>query len=193
MTSENMILTLYQAGYSQQSIKQHLQVPLEEIGRVLRGAGQSTRTYHHMQPELSHVLYILMEQNVFYRDVEAYCDISAAAARDWVARRGMNRTGKSRTYQDASDELNFPEFRDFVRLYLAGESFPALICDLRIPDDKVYSLFWYVWHEDLSAQHHAALVARIRSLLRDGHPASAVAHQLRISPSIVRDIARAGG
>lgn len=194
MTSENMILTLYQAGYSQQSIKSRLRLPLAEIGRVLRDAGQSTKTYHHMQTEMSHVLDILMEGNVFYRDIEAYCDIAAGAAKDWVSRRGLHRQGKSRTYQPVSDDdLNFPEFHDFVRLYLDGESFSALVCDLRIPDDKVYPLFYYVWHEDLSVQHHTALVARIRSLLRDGHPASAVAHQLRISPSMVRNIVRAGG
>lgn len=187
----DVVIDLYQAGYSMQDIKHKLNLPITNIFRTLQGAGFRTDSYHNMEPQLRRVLSVLMKGPVFYRDLETYCDISMYAARDFVSRLGIVRPDHVRTYPAVPDEAyQFPAFHEFVNRYRAGESFPALVDDLHIPDDKLYSLFFYLWRNDMADEHRQNLVAQVKSQLDAGFPSTAVAHQEHISPAIVRRIAR---
>ena len=191
MTNSDAILDLYGQGYSKGAICKTLRASPLTVGRVLSEAGLSTGDYHKMEPELVRVVHALLPHGVFYRDMEACCDISADAVRDMVARYGYHRGNSYRTYLSVSEDcLSFPAFPVFVRRYQEGESFPALIQELGVSDDKIYPLFWYVWSEDLSGAHREQLALRVTGLLDQGVPAGAVAHQLHVSPSIVRHVAR---
>lgn len=191
MNSRDAILNLYEQGYSKDAICRTLDKAPAAVGKVLTEAGFHTEDYHKMEPELKRIVFALLPHHVSYKDIEEYCDVSADAIRDLVARMGYRRGKCYRTYLSVSnDELSFPAFPEFVRRYEAGESFPALIKELGVSDDKVYPLWWYAWAHKLSGIHRDNLSGRVEALLEEDLPATAIAHRLHISPSIVRRVSR---
>lgn len=185
------VLQMYQAGCSQSEIKKKLNLPTSRIFGVLHDSGIDTTAYRKIEPTMAHVVDVLLEHHVFYRDIEAYCDISFDVARERVKRSGSTQRGHTRTYSPADDaDTMFPGFAHFLRRYNAGESFTALVDALNLTDAQIYAVFYHLWSTGSNQTHAERLRERIQKQLDDGYSLSAAAKRERISPSVVRAYVR---
>lgn len=187
------IIGMYEAGHSIKDITAQVHIYPSAIRRILHAAGyEDTRAYRNISPAMVRVVNVLLGHHVAYRDIEAYCDISFDAVRGCVKRSWPSMRGFPRKYVPVADEAYcFPEFAMFLKRYDKGESFTRITEDLKLTDDQVYAMFYYLWSTAHVDEHRRKQAERVHTLRNSGFSVAAVAKREHISYAVVRSICRA--
>lgn len=186
--SDAEIIELYRAGHSQHDITRRYDVTVLHTRDVLQNAGFNTHNFRSLSHTMIRVVRQLVPNGVIYRDIEAVCDLSFHAIRDYVLRTQLKSSVPAAFRVDHSHHKhNFSTMtrRNFLSGYRAGKSFCRLVDELDLNDQAIYAAYSAVTHKDI-VQHRANLGRIIEIEHAKGFSYTAVAKNLDISRSIVR-------
>ncbi len=174
------IIELYKTGYSQNDIVKQYDVSVIYTRSVLSAAGFNTRGFRALSPAAMRVIEALVKSGVRYIDIEAVCDLSFHAIRDYVKRSDCRSRKDNLLFN-----LAFSRMSEFLKAYRDGYSFCYLLEDMSIEDDEIFSAFQGIKEEDI-AVHRDNLHSHIEKCRNDGLSDAGITQKLNISRSVVR-------
>lgn len=179
---------MFRAGYSQNDIVSHYNVSVLRTRAVLQNAGEDTSRFRRLSDTAQRAIEILVRSGVFYRDIEAVCDVSFHAVRDFVERKGLQgKRGHREITFSVPANKRFRKRTAFLQGYLNGISFFRMVAVLDLTDTEIVLAYRSI-QESQIVEHRSNLRLRIEHEHKLGLSQAGIARKLDISRSIVRNL-----